>query len=567
MLSASAVSIKKVRVSGHHGDPLSLRLRFDRVLSSIDLTPRGLPATAIVCFKRIRDPRPGLLDLSSNSLRSTFEWERALKEHLADLISKAPRSAADRRAAWNADCVIFLDEADLLASLASDWCCEEIPLRWWWPVLLKRSTIERRELMSMWRDNPEHVPAALERLGPWKIEFVQKLSDAEVTELLEVVVQRFALNEIAPVVRESIVVNEEVLVDEEVITPRQERLVTRQTPIVAPPWREIVTEIRKQQLSVAQERFLGVSLMLLRAPAVVRTRKFAAAIAVWQRKAAVGFVELPVRVKHQHKIELSPAPQPNPTVVTHAVQQKPRAQARAQLRSALNPIAPLPTKPENKSAQIPLGGSEPDVFFENKPIEAVAATPSEEVATIIGEEREETEIEASAAEVVRETNVAEYAAVVETSFAGVLYLVNLGIYLGLYGDFTTPAEPGIELNIWNFVALVGRDLVGEKIEEDPVWLLLADLAGREDDLEPMPPWLTELMPSIRQRLRAALGLDETIDPGPLLLAHSGRVRVTETHVDVFLLLAELPIAIRFAGLDRDPGWVPAAGRFIAFHFD
>jgi hypothetical protein len=31
-------------------------------------------------------------------------------------------------------------------------------------------------------------------------------------------------------------------------------------------------------------------------------------------------------------------------------------------------------------------------------------------------------------------------------------------------------------------------------------------------------------------------------------------------------LAELPIEIRIAGLDRDPGWVPAAGRFIAFHF-
>jgi len=148
----------------------------------------------------------------------------------------------------------------------------------------------------------------------------------------------------------------------------------------------------------------------------------------------------------------------------------------------------------------------------------------------------------------------------------VFYLVNLGIYLGLYGDFTMPMEPGIELNIWDFVALVGRDLIGAEIEKDPVWLLLADLAGREDELENMEPWLDELMPSVRQRLRAALGLDETTDPGPLLISHSGRVRVTETHIDVFLLLAELPIAIRFAGLDRDPGWVPAAGRFIAFHF-
>ena len=36
---------------------------------------------------------------------------------------------------------------------------------------------------------------------------------------------------------------------------------------------------------------------------------------------------------------------------------------------------------------------------------------------------------------------------------------------------------------------------------------------------------------------------------------------------VRLPLAELPIAIRLAGLDRDPGWIPAAGRSVAFHFE
>ena len=213
-------------------------------------------------------------------------------------------------------------------------------------------------------------------------------------------------------------------------------------------------------------------------------------------------------------------------------------------------------------------GSEPYVFFENTRIDDVATVVREEIVTIVEEKREE--IEASVIEGVAHVEAIDdvpHIPEIKTSFAGVFYLVNLGIYLGLYGDFTTPAEPGIELNIWNFLALVGRDLVGDEIEDDPVWPVLADLAGREDKLEPMSPWLTELMPSIRQRLRAALGLDEMLDPGPLLIAHSGRVRVTETHIDVFLLLAELPIAIRFAGLDRDPGWVPAAGRFIAFHFE
>jgi acetyl/propionyl-CoA carboxylase alpha subunit len=46
-----------------------------------------------------------------------------------------------------------------------------------------------------------------------------------------------------------------------------------------------------------------------------------------------------------------------------------------------------------------------------------------------------------------------------------------------------------------------------------------------------------------------------------------RVALTATRVDVFYSLNRHPIEIRLAGLDRDPGWVPAAGRFVAFHFE
>jgi hypothetical protein len=51
-----------------------------------------------------------------------------------------------------------------------------------------------------------------------------------------------------------------------------------------------------------------------------------------------------------------------------------------------------------------------------------------------------------------------------------------------------------------------------------------------------------------------------------LCNHHARVTVTPTHLDVFFKLSELPIAIRLSGLDRNPGWVPAAGRYIMLHF-
>ena len=74
------------------------------------------------------------------------------------------------------------------------------------------------------------------------------------------------------------------------------------------------------------------------------------------------------------------------------------------------------------------------------------------------------------------------------------------------------------------------------------------------------------MPYVRARLQRALGLADADELGAPLCAHQARVYVTATHLDVALALEALPIAIRLAGLDRDPGWVPAAGRYIAFHF-
>jgi hypothetical protein len=43
--------------------------------------------------------------------------------------------------------------------------------------------------------------------------------------------------------------------------------------------------------------------------------------------------------------------------------------------------------------------------------------------------------------------------------------------------------------------------------------------------------------------------------------------VSSARLDIVLSLDELPIEIRLSGLDRTPGWIPAARRFVAFHFE
>jgi hypothetical protein len=90
--------------------------------------------------------------------------------------------------------------------------------------------------------------------------------------------------------------------------------------------------------------------------------------------------------------------------------------------------------------------------------------------------------------------------------------------------------------------------------------------GREP-AHPLTRWTARLAAYADARLRRALGLSPEDRLDAVLLLRRARVFVTPTHVDVAFQLAQLPLEVRFAGLDRTPGWIPAAGRFVAFHFE
>jgi len=244
-----------------------------------------------------------------------------------------------------------------------------------------------------------------------------------------------------------------------------------------------------------------------------------------------------------------------------------------------------------------------------------------------------------------------------TQFGGIFYLLNAALALKLYGDFTAPRTPGLALSPWDWLALVGRAWFGEEFVRDPVWTVLAELAGRAPKDAPdrdfaAPPewridpdwlapwvecgalrvgatrtrlrvlhaagfvvfdaardpatrplsqardlcaaydalrglklartralgscaparaatarWLQWLLDYLRARLASALDVDRLDDAPALLCRHPAEIARTAAGVHVHLALAGLPLAVRVAGLDRDPGWVPAAGRTIRFHFD
>jgi hypothetical protein len=92
--------------------------------------------------------------------------------------------------------------------------------------------------------------------------------------------------------------------------------------------------------------------------------------------------------------------------------------------------------------------------------------------------------------------------------------------------------------------------------------------GGNSQLAPLQRWLVWLCEYLRARIPRALGFPAGSTAAlTLLLQQSACVQTTSTHVRVFFSLAQHPLEIRVAGLDRDPGWVPAAGRNFAFHYE
>jgi hypothetical protein len=150
---------------------------------------------------------------------------------------------------------------------------------------------------------------------------------------------------------------------------------------------------------------------------------------------------------------------------------------------------------------------------------------------------------------------------VETEIGGLLFVLCVAQRLGLYADFTEPAAPGLPIDPWRFVALVGAELLDrDEYEDDALWTLLDELARGGGELP--PPELTAHAAAIRRWLESHVDL-----PLGAVLERPALVHAGDMRVDAVFSLVEHPIEIRMAGLDIDPGWIPAAGRALHFHFE
>jgi hypothetical protein len=96
---------------------------------------------------------------------------------------------------------------------------------------------------------------------------------------------------------------------------------------------------------------------------------------------------------------------------------------------------------------------------------------------------------------------------------------------------------------------------------------LQDPELREAASPSLDRWVNRLARYIEARLARSLDEPNRDALRELVFRHDARVFVNSDRVTVEFPLSAHPIELRMAGLDRDPGWVPAAGRTITFQYD
>ncbi|MCO5242434.1 MAG: hypothetical protein M9927_01115 [Anaerolineae bacterium] len=225
---------------------------------------------------------------------------------------------------------------------------------------------------------------------------------------------------------------------------------------------------------------------------------------------------------------------------------------------------------------------------------------------------------------VQNLETAEWLDGVATELGGVLFLINLMQRLDLPNCFERDWQLASQIGPWGTLELLARGLLASELptfprvgnsdlRTDPLWSALAVIDGRRAgelpggairlpavlrvpatwaqwlntdpveqvvDLAQLTPlagglldgvghhlrvWLAAVLPLLRAMLSNALG--QGFDPLSDLLLRRGQLYVTSSHVDLVMPLGSVAMPVRVAGLDFDPGWLPAFGRVVQFHYE
>ena len=594
-MPAGSDSIIRIRVRAGARSADRARVRVAAVLAAGDLRPPGLPPAATLVVRTLADPRPGTIRVDGPVVEHPAAWHEGLRDAVAATWAAARRPALEAVTA-DAHAVRFDDQGELLACLARDLGGGSIDA-WWWSLLLpRRPDGDAHAVARRWHETPHAVPAAAARLAAADEaeRFVARLEPAAARAIAERVAEAHGLAAFAEASGGVAGVDQPTRSD---AVPRRAAPLARWAP--------------EATLDLGPERtvLLAIALTLARDRASAARPAFAAAVAQALEPSATA-APAPAGAGDERRPAHHESAGATLSSASGGDERRPAHHESA--GATLNPASTRPAASPTTAAQ------------SHSPPRVVAATPGQadvpetELAFpgsgAAHEPPRPHALPALGPRPLNPTRGAPCGTGVASAFAGVLFLLNVVLALELYGDFTRPRDRGIGMDPWDLVALLGAELAPE-LRADALWDVLADLAGRQPGespgagfapprewrprpqwLEPFgrprPPcaiftqdgvalehpagfallraprrglttddWIAELARFVRARLALALG-GEPLDA----LRTPGVVHVAAGRVDVVIALDHLPVRARTAGLDRDPGWIPAAARNVAFHF-
>lgn len=517
----------------------ALRLRLEQALARADPRPPGMAPEAVLLVRRFSAPAP---DGSS-------AWGRALSARLAEFARGAARPARGD-AGRDAPAVLFADPAELLACLAYDLATGAAAGCWWWHAYLRGQPATPARLPAVLGADLRVLPAALAQLAAARRAqpVLAALTPAAARELAVAVTRCFGAGDVRALLDRPHVHSGAATSPAALSSRRPPHAVIERAPTPAPlslpataaqdagsaalpaPWAELLpTGALSAALAREHALLLGMALTLHQYPARVRAPAFQSKLAAWWVSADPG----PWTQERDWPPEQSQAQPPMPL---------PAGRDRLPTSVRLGTDEPAASRSglrivRRRSGNVPAAGAD---AASRVPVERVIPAAPEHVAPPAQPVPEpDGRLQSSATSALEQPpasparppwasvsgsldpGAAEPGAIVEapdavetlhgpaldggvaTDLGGVLYLINLMLYLDLPECF----EPGWRLlsdvGPWRVLALLAGGLIDHSSawKDDPVWDVLASLAGpaprRAAPPRPLSyripaPWLAQL---------------------------------------------------------------------------
>ncbi len=528
------------------------------------VSDRPALASDILLVRKLSMPEPA----------SGAAVDKAVVSALTDQRRRAARPHLGR-VPEDADAVVFANEAELLACLIVAGRA-----RPWWRICAARilgDVSAPAPLSGVLAERASHLPAVVTQVARWDAlsVFEAQFSDVDIIRMTNALIATWDLP-LHPTVGQS-----------SAGSPKSNET-SQRSVLPSVPSRP---KLRARSLvRVAQD--------LATSPLATKTRLAQSGTSPHHLAFAAGAIDAPPRPEVATVEREAPRPRPDPSAGPSPHRQQP-SRPRDATPAAIPKRTKIPPAPQKEGAinqeqhsadaskgisnihRNPRMTPHPE---KNRPPAASANPPVEERAPNAPEPDVDTYGDTSQSNPLLAYQ--DTAQQIQTQLGGVFYLWHLCAALDLphsAADWNMPQN----LGAWGVMEALARALLGlDTAHEDPIWTLLATLDGRDPGTplglgmqipdtrnalaisgpfsEALGTWLGATMPAIKTRLAEALECPtETVKN---LLQRPAHIDVRPAEIDVFYPMNSAELPTRRAGLDVDPGWVPALGHIVRFHY-